>query len=306
MSMKKLPSIIRSSTSYKKKFKDIKLPIKITATNWAVLHGGKYVFGKQTTERKYIASLTKIMTAYTIIKFAEEHFIPLEREIVSVSKAAETVGGTTALLQESDQLSAWELLHGMMLPSGNDAAVALSEHFGYLIYVSRYGAKTRRPVSAERYFIYEMNKNAHMLHLFSTFFTNPHGMDQDYHKSCAYDVALLSYKAMKNSLFQRIVDCRRYEVNIINHRGNSRQLVWENTNLLLEFDGYYGIKTGVTPEAGPCLSVCYCKGKDDIIIVLLNCKSLERRWKEAKAIIKYCFKVLPFQKSKLRLPHLTW
>ena len=154
--MDKLPSLVRSSTVYKKKFKDTKIPLKISSKNWVVLHSGKYLFGKLSTERKKMASLTKIMTAYTVIKYSDEHSINLIKEQVIVSKFASCLGGTTAGLHTEDELTAWDLLHGMMLPSGNDAAFALSEHFGRLIYYEKFGNRTRFLLCPERFFISEV------------------------------------------------------------------------------------------------------------------------------------------------------
>jgi serine-type D-Ala-D-Ala carboxypeptidase (penicillin-binding protein 5/6) len=305
--MKKLPIIQRSATAYKRKFKDSKLPIKLSSKNWVVLCSGRYYFGKLATERRKAASLTKIMTAYTVIKYAEDHAINLLSQKVVISLNASSLGGTTAGLQKDDELTVWDLLHGMMLPSGNDAAFALAEHFGKLMYTDKFGIRSKYGLCLERFFISEMNKNAHALHMFSTYYTNPHGLDNEFHKSCAYDIGLLAYKAMKNKQFQRIVNCKYYEMDIADsHKLNSRHVLWENTNLLLSTEGYNGVKTGITPEAGPCLCISYHKGKMHLIIVLLNCDTMEMRWKETRNIVKYCTKCLKHSVTKLKLPHISW
>jgi len=84
-------------------------------------------------ERREIASLTKIMTIYVVLKLLERYNLDEHKTLVTISPNAADISGTTAELEPKDVFTVWELLHGLMLPSGNDAAFALAEHFGALI-----------------------------------------------------------------------------------------------------------------------------------------------------------------------------
>ena len=178
-----------------------------------------------------------------------------------MSETAANLNGTTALLIPRDILSAWDLLHGMMLPSGNDAALALAEHFGVLLYSNKYGTKKKLPQSPERYFINEMNKNATLIKMHYTLFVNPHGLDKEYHNSCTYDVLKLGHKAMKLKKLKKIVSTISYECNIVGGARPARHIKWENTNGLLSVDGYNGIKTGITPQRDHVCVHHFAEGK---------------------------------------------
>ena len=301
--MHRFPSIIRCHTSYKTESTPSKVPFKVTSRSWVVLSNGKYLMGRQPKERKEIASLTKIMTAYTILNYCQEHDIDEAKEIITVSYCAANINGTSANLQTGDSLTVWDALHGMMLPSGNDAAIALSEHFGKIFFREKYGSKRRPPRVPGRFFVGEMNKNSRLLHLFSTHYNNSHGLDNEYHKSCAYDVAQLAYIAMKSPKFNKIASCKEYVCLINTALGNKKQVKWENTNLLLGVSGFNGVKTGITPTAGPCLCASYEKDGLQLIVVIMNCKSIEKRYLEIKKLVRYTIKVLG--RRSVPLPSLT-
>lgn len=93
----------------------------------------QFMLQKDCHSKREIASLTKIMTCYTVLSLIDKFKLNKTTELVSVSKEASSVIGTSAELKENDLLSVWDLLHGLMLPSGNDAAHALAEHFGDLL-----------------------------------------------------------------------------------------------------------------------------------------------------------------------------
>ena len=91
------------------------------------------LFGKLERERREIASLTKIMTCYVVLNLIERFKIDERNEMIEISEQAADTSGTTAELKPGDVLSLWDLLHGLMLPSGNDAAMTLAENFGEFI-----------------------------------------------------------------------------------------------------------------------------------------------------------------------------
>ena len=111
-------------------------PPFVTAKNWSICDGrtGEILFGKCENDRKEIASLTKIMTAFVVIQIVRKIKLNAQQTMLQASKNAATVGGTSARLRTGDVLSVWDLLHGLMLPSGNDAAVVLAEHFGQYLF----------------------------------------------------------------------------------------------------------------------------------------------------------------------------
>lgn len=186
-------------------------PPYVTAKCWGVLDGddGSLLFGRNEHVQREMASITKVMTSYLIFRIMKRFKINPKKRMVKVSRYASQVGGTTAKLREGDILSVYDLLHGVLLPSGNDAATALAEHFAVVIKEDRErqainsknprlaqqneegewefnsmiygssgvdnkkGAKSRNLV---RLFVEEMNKTAGMLGMESTTFSNPHGM----------------------------------------------------------------------------------------------------------------------------------
>lgn len=154
-----------------------------------------------------------------------------------------------------------------MMVSGNDAAVALAEFISGTI----------------DKFAFLMNEKAKELHLESTHFTSPHGLDQEEHYTTAYDLAILTDYALNNKLFAKIVRTQNYTVNINNH---FKQL--NNTNELLGYlNGVYGVKTGFTNGANRCL-VTACKREDlDIICIVLGCDTKKDRTIDSIALINY-------------------
>ncbi|KAL4477742.1 hypothetical protein ABPG72_018916 [Tetrahymena utriculariae] len=305
------------------KQKTFKQPPEVSSKCWSVFnsHTNELIFGKSHNFQVEIASLTKIMTCYVTIKFLEENQLDIKKIFIEVSKAATKTIGTTANLEKGDFASAYELLYGLMLPSGNDAAVVLSEGVGYLLY----RLQSKQPFTSENIssgipgdqkiyinykckseagglntcmniFIKEMNKYAQKVGLERTTYACVHGLSNKYNTSTAKDVGLLSCIVMKHPLIQKVVNTKEYEtVDVLDQeKSNQDQYEWENTNQMLEKKGYDGVKTGVTDTAGPCLSSSYkCKrnGKQvGLICVLLNCKSMDHRWPETKQLIKWALK----------------
>lgn len=270
-----IPKSERSSSESRKFILSTTCP-SISASSWCVIEGntGRTLYGHKDLEIKEIASLTKIMTCYVCIKLVEEGHASFN-DIVKVSFKAQSITGTSADLREGDEVSVHDLLFGLMLPSGNDAAWTLAEYFGKSLYPT-----SVKPVKA---FISEMNRNARFMGLSITYFANPHGLIYKKNVSCARDVCKLSSTAMKNPIFRKIVSTKAHTVQI--QSSPRRQVIWENTNKLL-YKGFEGIKTGITDNAGPCLTVAY-RGHIYVIITLLNSRSMEARWEEAQTILSW-------------------
>ena len=162
-----------------------------------------------------------------------------------------------------------------MLPSGNDAAIALAEYFGGL-------TNPDNPLST---FINKMNSLAAKLKLCDTIFRNPHGMSTSINVSSSKSIAALTLYALKNSIFQKIVNTHSYTCTVLNG-GISRKITWINTNRLLR-KGFNGVKTGCTPAAGPCLCSYIDQRNKRLLIVMLNVKSMQSRWNEATKLWRW-------------------
>ena len=221
------------------------------------------LYGKNENQKRKMASTTKIMTATIIIENCNLD------ETIEVSKKAAGTGGSRLGLKTGDKITIRDLLYGLMLCSGNDAAVALAEHAGGDI----------------QGFAKLMNKKALELGLNNTHFETPHGLDSDEHYTTAYELALLSNYALNNTTFAQIVGTKSYTVTI---NGYPKQL--SNTNELLgNLNGVYGIKTGFTNGANRCL-VTACKRNDmDIICVVLGADTKKFRTKDSIKLINYIF-----------------
>ena len=162
------------------------------------------------------------------------------------------------------------LLYGLLLKSGNDSAVALAEHTGK---------------SLEN-FALMMNKKAKELNLQNTNFVTPHGLDNENHYTTAFDLACLTDYALKNPIFSKIVKTKNYTILI-----NNRAKTISNTNELLgNYEGLYGVKTGFTNGANRCL-VTSCKRNDlDFICVVLGCDTKKDRSRDSIKLLNYSFK----------------
>lgn len=155
------------------------------------------------------------MTAYTVIKLVKQFRIDPKQAYVEVQQVAAEINGTSAGLEEGDQLTVEQLLYGLMLPSGNDAAFALAQYFGEKLYTEWYSEHEAGKVFSHqfnyheyfaKYFINEMRKNAQTLSMASTNFDSPHGMMNKHNYSTACDIAKLASKCMKNEWFKKIVN----------------------------------------------------------------------------------------------------
>ncbi|CAD8143903.1 unnamed protein product [Paramecium pentaurelia] len=226
---------------------------KVSASSWAIFNGqnGEYITGFNQNKCRQIASITKIVTCI-----------------------AQKISGTTAGLLKGDSIFLRDLLYGLMLPSGNDAAVTLSYNF--------------QLYSLENdHFLKEMNRFVSSLGLSNTQFSNVHGLCNENNFSTAYDVGKFTYESLQNEQFQKIVRTQSYYCETPNQlQYNSRELYWENTNKLLQ-QGFKGVKTGITKEAGPSVVEYFQDQTSSYIIVLLNCSSSESRWTDAQKLLQW-------------------
>ncbi len=221
------------------------------------------VLEKNSNQKRKMASTTKIMTAIVVIEHRDLS------ETVTISKKSANTGGSRLGLKTGDKVSVRDLLYGLMLKSGNDAAVALAEYVGGSI----------------EGFANLMNSKANELGLKNTHFETPHGLDSDNHYTTAYELALLSNYAMNNKTFSTIVGTKSCTIFI---NGYSKAI--NNTNELLgNLSGVYGIKTGFTNGANRCLVSACKRGNLDLICVVLGADTKKFRTTDSIKLLEYSF-----------------
>lgn len=221
------------------------------------------LLGKNENSKKKMASTTKIMTATIIIEKCNL------TDTIEISKKAAGTGGSRLGLKTGDKITVLDLLYGLMLRSGNDAAVALAEYAGGDI----------------NGFAELMNAKALELGLTNTHFETPHGLDSNEHYTTAYELALLSNYALDNPTFAKIVGTKNYTITI---NGSPKAL--SNTNELLgNMEGVYGIKTGFTNGANRCLVTACKRNNMDIICVVLGADTKKFRTIDSIKLINYIF-----------------
>ncbi|MGS2776197.1 D-alanyl-D-alanine carboxypeptidase family protein [Robertmurraya sp. GLU-23] len=221
------------------------------SSQYAVLieqSSGRVLFEKGAHEKRRIASITKIMTAVLAIESGKLN------EMVKVSKNATRAEGSSLYLKENEEIKLEDLVYGLMLRSGNDAAVAIAEYIG----------------GSVEGFAFLMNQKADEIGMVHSHFTNPHGLDDSNdHYSTAYDMAILTRYAMMNDTYKLIAGT---EVHRAPNPSESWDRVWRNKNRLLTelYDFSTGGKTGFTKLAKRTLVSTATKDGMDLIAVTLN------------------------------------
>ena len=219
------------------------IPVGAISAQKAILldaQTGRVLYEKNADSRSLIASTTKIMTALLVC----EQCNVLDR--VKIPKEAVGIEGSSMYLQEGEILSLQELLYGLMLRSGNDAAVALAIYCGGTV----------------EGFAAMMNDKARQLGLTGTHFENPHGLDSQHHYSTARDLAVLTAYAMKNPVFCQTVSTKTV-------RAGNRTMQNHN-KLLWQIEGADGVKTGYTKAAGRILVSSASRDGRRLICVTIN------------------------------------
>ncbi|KKX56926.1 D-alanyl-D-alanine carboxypeptidase family protein [Brevibacillus sp. FSL L8-0520] len=224
---------------------------------------GRILYSKNGSKKMRIASLTKTMTAIVAIENGR-----LE-DIVSVPKEAVGVEGSSIYLKNGEKLTLEELLYGLMLRSGNDAAVTVAHHIG----------------GSVPGFVYLMNEKAAMIGMSHTNFTNPHGLDDsNMHYSTAEDMAKLSAYALKNPVFRQIVSTK---VKNISWEGEEYDRRLQNKNKLLHlYQGADGVKTGYTKLAKRCLASSATRDGRQLATITLNAPD---DWNDSMALMDWGF-----------------
>ena len=252
----------------------------IDATNAIVMSkDGSVYYARSADEQVKIASITKVMTAILTVENCKMD------EKITVSNAAATVGNSTAGLLEGDELTVEQALRGLMIPSGNDAAIALAEHVGKKI-----DPKTKDAVAT---FVKAMNERAQEFGCTGTLFENPHGLDFDEWAgnmhSTAHDVALMMQEAMESDTFREIVASDDSWIEVTGADGSDHSHSMDKHNELLGQDGNIGGKTGTTDDAGYCFTGAYNRDGDETYTVVLNSSTTDQRFADTAALANWYY-----------------
>jgi len=221
------------------------------------------VYEKNGYEQRAMASTTKIMTAIIAIENGNLD------DVVVVSKKAASINGSRLGLKAGDKITLENLLHGLLICSGNDAAIAIAEHIG----------------GDEETFCNMMTQKAKELGAENTNFVIPHGLDNDEHYTTAYDLGIIADYAMDIPIFTKIVQLNYATVYI----NDTPKQIKNTNNLLGSVDGVDGIKTGFTNNAGRCIVLSATRNNWQLIFVVLGCDTTKQRTSDSIKFIDYCF-----------------
>lgn len=246
---------------------------------------GKILYEKNIYEKRYPASLTKIMTAIIVLENCNLSDIATVSYDAVMSLSS---GYVTANLQVGEELTVEQLLYVLMVGSSNDAAIVLAEHVS----------------GSVEEFANLMNQKAKELGCTSTNFVNPNGAHDENHYSTAYDLALMAKYAMQNDTFRTLVSTTSYSLPTTN-KYDREDRIFRTTNSLLQLDNsdradnyYYkyatGIKTGFTTPAGNCLIASANKDNLELITVVLGSgqteSGLSQRYLDTLSLFNYGYK----------------
>jgi D-alanyl-D-alanine carboxypeptidase len=278
------PEVVNAERPARESADTLDGPPITSAKAWVVLDAktGEVVAGKEESRTLEMASTTKIMTALLTLRTAAKDPKGLV-EPVTFSKRADDTPGSTSGIKAGETLPVGELMYGLLLPSGNDAATALAEHYG-----RKLGLES--DIDPLPRFVAEMNRTASELGLAETHFVNPHGLPSKEHHSSARDLARLAREALRDPTFARCVSTARHGCTVADGSGHTRNVAWSNTNHLLGIEGYDGVKTGTTGAAGSCLVASGHRDGVHLIVVALGAPSSDARDADVRNLFRWAWK----------------
>ncbi len=227
------------------------------------------IYENNKDEQLAPASMTKMMTLLIIMEHVDEGKIKLD-DMVTISKNAASMGGSQVFLQENMQISVAQLIKGIAIASGNDAAVAMAEHIA----------------GSTDEFVKMMNDKVRELGLKNTHFENVHGLDSENHYSSVYDMSQIARELLKHKDILNYTSL--YEDYLVKPDGTKTWLV--NTNKLVRFyPGVDGLKTGYTKNALYCLTATAMKNNIRFITVTMGVDTSEHRSVDTTSMLNYGF-----------------
>ncbi len=249
------------------------LPLSAYSAGLFDLNREEVLYAKDIFAKRSPASITKIMTALLTIEHGDLD------EMVTVTSTVKNIeaGSSVCDIHEGDVLSLRQLLYGMMIVSGNDAAMMIAEHIG--------GSVDR--------FVSMMNEKARELGATGTHFTNPHGLTDPDHYTTLYDIYLIFQEAVKSDLFQDIINRKNYYAEYTRGDGSATAVTWESTNLYFTDQAdspdnvsVFGGKTGTTDDAGACLALMVKdRYGNPYLAVILHSESKESLYSEMNELL---------------------
>ncbi len=253
----------------------VPVPPEIAATGHLLMdfHSGAVLAENNAEKRLEPASLTKIMTAYTVFRELEEGNITLNDKVL-VSKKAWKTPGSRMFIEVGKKVSVDDLIHGMIIASGNDACVALAEHIA----------------GSEAAFAALMNKHVLELGMENTHFSNATGLPDPNHYSTPADILKVTRAVIKEfPQFYPLYSMKEYTFNGITQKNRNR-LLWRDSSV-------DGVKTGHTDAAGYCLVTSAKRENMRLLSVVMGTKSDEARAKESQTLLNFGFRF--FQTHRL-------
>src|SRR5690606_15774053 len=254
---------------------ETELPISARAAILMEAHGGRVLFEKNAHEPLRPASVTKVFTLVTALEALRDGRVSAD-DLVTVSRRAAGMGGTQVYLELGEQMSLRDLLYGIAVESGNDAAVAVAEHIA----------------GSEEGFARLMNERARALGARNTELSNASGlppadlgMPGRVHVTTAYDIAVVSRYGYTLPMFEELVSTYGpYRVRV---GTRAEREFWNRNRLLRFYEGANGIKTGFTQEAGYCLAASAVRDGLHLIAVVLGAPTREDRDEDIRTLLNW-------------------
>jgi hypothetical protein len=242
----------------------------VVATHWIVMDAdtGRVLESARPHDRTAMASLTKVMTALVALERGD-----LNQQVLIVE--SDLIGESSAGLEAGEQVTLRTLVYGLLLRSGNDAAMAIARAVG--------GSPQDDDPAARARFVGWMNDKAAELSLAGTRFANPHGLDEEGHYSTVYDLAVLTRAALDHPILVAVLGADRYEADGVVYRQSNR--------LPERYPGVVGGKTGWTDHAGLCLIEVAERAGHRLIVVLIG-STLEHWYDDAAKLLDYGWALL--------------
>lgn len=221
---------------------------------------GRILYNKNSETEMAMASTTKIMTAILALEYGNLD------DVVVVGEEAANVEGSSIYIEKGDKITLEDLVYGLMLRSGNDAAYAIATHIS----------------GSLKNFVELMNEKAQIIGATNTNFTNPHGLYEKEHYTTAKDLALITQYAFRNEDFKKIMSAKKTDIKI----NNQVHTLYNKNKLLTGYDGGNGVKTGYTIDAGKCLVFSAEREGMQMIGVILRASDI---WAESRILLDYGF-----------------
>lgn len=270
--------------SYEKEKKNFSESLKAQAAILVDVDSETVLYSKNAEEKVYPASTTKLMTALTVLQTMDT------TDIVEVGDEVEMIApdSSKAGFLKGQVVTVQELLEGLLISSGNDAAYILAKVTGKSILENNIANEGKTFTSAQcvQRFVFEMNRNVRDMELENTRFTSPDGYDDNEQYTTASDLSKIAIKAYENETIKSICSSSKRYSRTLNK-------TWVSTNELINknSDYYYenciGLKTGSTDLAGKCLVSVAKDGKDTCVSVVLGNKTDEQRWNDSIKLLKF-------------------